>query len=174
MWFRVIPTNINYIIPQLLKLPVRIKSSHFSRVQGVVCGKIWQTSERRILKSWRWVNKMSHLHSLGFYSKWNPFLKKKRKGKEKGTVAGLAHNLNWKLDAEQVFLLVVSQFPLHNQPYLEIQKRSLNKVCFASLTSLKRYEEVKGCGEGICFNQHHQTSTERRSQSLINWKCNTC
>lgn len=55
--------------------------------------------------------------------------KKKKDTKQKehlqvwGNVASLAHNLNWELYAEQVFLVIVSQFPLHSQLYLEKQKR---------------------------------------------------
>lgn len=33
------------------------------------------------------------------------------------------NNLNWEFDAEKVLCVIISQLPLHNQLYLEKQKR---------------------------------------------------
>lgn len=63
-----------------------------------------------------------------FHTKLNPFIKKEITLEVWGPVAGLAHNLNWEPDAEQVFSTVIYQFPLHNQFYLEMKKGNRNFI----------------------------------------------
>lgn len=62
---------------------------------------------------------------------WIPLKRKKNKTKTQTVVRGTfgcsVHNLNWKLDAEQVFVVVISQFPLHNQLYLEMQESAISQ-----------------------------------------------
>lgn len=91
---------------------------------------------------------------------WIPFKQKQKKHVTlvRGTVACLAHNLNWELDAEQVFLAVVFQFPLHNQLYLEMQKRRCKRRSLW-LFRLKKTETKKTCEERLLILYLHQLQT---------------